>query len=65
MRLPRLRHLGSGTPAIGLGGSVLLCASMVWAAHATPLTITAGSILRELSPIEKIGCERSGLRAIP
>jgi hypothetical protein len=51
MRLPRLRHLGSGTPAIGLGGSVLLCASMVWAAHATPLTITAGSILRELSPV--------------
>jgi hypothetical protein len=48
-------------PIIGLAGSAaLLCGSMVWAAHATPLTITGGPIPGEFSLIEKIGCERPG-----
>jgi len=44
----------TGIAALMLGGS------MVWVAHATSLTNTMGSFPREFSPIEKIGCERSG-----
>jgi hypothetical protein len=49
-------------PMVALTGIValMLGGSMVWAAHATSLTNTMGSFPREFSPVEKIGCERSG-----
>jgi hypothetical protein len=40
--------------------ALMLCGTMVWAAHGTPLTGAIGPISRDFSPIEKVGCERSG-----
>jgi hypothetical protein len=40
--------------------ALTLCGSMMWAAHATSLMNTAGSLPRAFSPVEKIGCTRAG-----
>src|SRR5215468_6862921 len=40
--------------------ALTLCGSMMWAAHATSLMNTAGSLPRAFSPVEKIGCSRKG-----
>jgi hypothetical protein len=46
--------------ALTTAAALTLCGSMVWAAHATSLMNTAGSLPRAFSPVEKIGCTRAG-----
>jgi hypothetical protein len=40
--------------------ALIVCGSVMWAAHASSVTSSVGSLPRDFSVVKKIGCERAG-----